>query len=546
MEPTGREGEVRSRELADLLPEVITECDDKGNLTFVNLNAFEVFRYTREDFEKGINILQTVAPEDSDRARENMQRILRGEKLGANEYTLVRKDGSRFPALIHANPIIRGDMGVGLRSIVVDMTERKRAEEALRGSELKFRTVFESANDAIFLVKDHQVIDCNERALSMFGCTKEQIIGATPYSFSTPLQPDGRDSGEKALERMDAVHTLGPQFFEWRHIKLDGTPFDAEVSLNSFELSSDTIVQAIVRDITERKRSEEALRASRLHLSEAMDLAHIVYWESDPETKALVHNDPFYAFYGTTSSREGGYRMTTEEYARRFVHPDDLSSFYEFVERSALGPAPEMVAELEHRIIRRDGEVRYILARTRIVKDHSGHIVKIYGANQDITERKQMEKAVQESEEQFRKMFEGSPLGMVMVGADFRFIRANRAFCRMLGYTELELRLLTFKDITHPEHVAGDMLHVNDLVSGKILLYRTEKRYIRKDKGIVWGSSIINIMRGADDRFLYFLTTVEDITQRRKSEEEKTGLESQLRQSRKMEAIGTLAGGDCP
>ena len=403
-----RERETRSKDLADLLPEVIVECDSKGNLTFVNLNAFEAFRYAREDFEKGVNILQTVAPEDRDRARENVERIMRGEKLSANEYTLVRKDGSRFSALVHTNPINRGNKRVGFRSIVVDITERKRAEEALLASELKFRTVFEYANDAIFLIKDHRVIDCNEKTLSMFGRAKEQIVGQTPYSFSTPLQPDGRDSEEKASERMSAVLTSGPQFFEWRHMKPDGISFDAEISLNSIELGGDTIVQAIVRDITERK---------------------------------------------------------------------------------------------------------------------------------------QMEKAVQESEEQFRRTFEGSPLGMVMAGADFRFIRANPAFCSMLGYMEEELLSLTFKDITHPEHIAEDMLHVNDLISGKIPLYRTENRYIRKDKGIVWGSSTVSVMRGADERFLYFLTTVEDITQRRKSEEEKAGLEAQLRQSRKMEAIGTLAGG---
>src|SRR5208337_3171199 len=100
----------------------------------------------------------------------------------------------------------------------------------------------------------------------------------------------------------------------------------------------------------------------------------------------------------------------------------------------------------------------------------------------------------------------------------------NAAFCRMLGYTEQELAALTFKDITHPEHIPVDALRVNDLVSGKIPLYRTDKRYVRKDKGIVWGSSTVSIMRGGDGRFLHFLTTVEDITQQRQSEEEKTRL----------------------
>ena len=77
------------------------------------------------------------------------------------------------------------------------------------------------------------------------------------------------------------------------------------------------------RDITERKKSEEALRISQSRLSEAMDLANIVYWEVDPADNAYIFNDPFYAFYGTTAEKEGGYRMTREEYFKRFVHPDD-------------------------------------------------------------------------------------------------------------------------------------------------------------------------------------------------------------------------------
>jgi hypothetical protein len=89
-------------------------------------------------------------------------------------------------------------------------------------------------------------------------------------------------------------------------------------------------------DITEHKRSEEALRASRLQLSEAMDLAHIVYREFDPAANTYVFNDPFYAFYDTTAEQEGGYRMTREDYAQQFIHPDDPSLSYRSVKQSTV------------------------------------------------------------------------------------------------------------------------------------------------------------------------------------------------------------------
>ncbi len=143
-----------------------------------------------------------------------------------------------------------------------------------------------------------------------------------------------------------------------------------------------------VRDITERKRSEEALHTSQLRLSEAMDLAKIVYWEVDPVDDVFVFNDVFYAFYHTTAEQEGGYRMSREEYTKRFVHPDDQLRVSQIVRKRITTPGPEFLPELEHRIVRRDGEIRNILVRSRVIKDDSGCIIKRYGTNQDVTEIK--------------------------------------------------------------------------------------------------------------------------------------------------------------
>jgi len=147
---------------------------------------------------------------------------------------------------------------------------RKRVTEALRESESKHRALFEHANDAIFLIKGEIFVDCNTKTLSMFGCTREQIIGHSPMKFSPVSQPDGRNSKEKILEMVSLTLSGKPQFFEWKHCRHDGSLFDAEISFNCVDLGNEIVLQAIVRDITDRKQAEEKLEYTMADLRKAI------------------------------------------------------------------------------------------------------------------------------------------------------------------------------------------------------------------------------------------------------------------------------------
>ncbi|MCD4690843.1 response regulator [bacterium] len=196
-----------------------------------------------------------------------------------------------------------------------DQKDMSRTDElrALRDSEIRYRALFDQANDAIFLLRGEVFADCNEKTLEMFGCTREQIIGQPPYRFSPPKQADGRDSIEKATEKILATFAGKPQRFEWLHSRYDGTVFDAEVSLSDIEISGEHLLHAIVSDISERKSLErvqtmmlsisrtahsargleELLEATRDELSELIDTRNFFATLHDPTTNTYA----FECFY---------------------------------------------------------------------------------------------------------------------------------------------------------------------------------------------------------------------------------------------------------
>jgi len=183
------------------------------------------------------------------------------------EWTFIRKDGSRLPVLLSVSALKNGNGEInGFLGIAFDITDRVLTRRALREEEERYRLLFEGAGDSIFLMKSDRFIDCNPATLNMFGCTREQILNETPYRYSPEYQTDGRLSAEKALEKIDAAFRGEAQQFEWRHIRHDGTPFDAEVVLNAISINGVQHLQATVRDISKRKQAERDIEQSRREL----------------------------------------------------------------------------------------------------------------------------------------------------------------------------------------------------------------------------------------------------------------------------------------
>jgi PAS domain S-box-containing protein len=250
-----QESEKRFRELADLLPQTVFEIDSEDNLTFGNRHGFESSGYAQEDIDKGLNALQLFIPEDRDRVKENIQRILGGEKSSGNEYTMLRKDGSTFPAIVYSSTIIREGKPVGLRGIVIDNTERKLAEEELRESEERYRDLFENANDLIQSVdSEGRFLYVNRKWLETLGYSREEV--------KSLRLPDilREDQIPKCMELFKRVCSGEPlDNIETVFLAKDGREIAVDGSANAqFKDGTLTATRGIFRDITERKKAEEA------------------------------------------------------------------------------------------------------------------------------------------------------------------------------------------------------------------------------------------------------------------------------------------------
>jgi PAS domain S-box-containing protein len=241
------------------------------------------------------------------------------------------------------------------------------------------------------------------------------------------------------------------------------------------------------------------------HYNYILKYANDIILLTNSDLKIVEANDRALEYYQYTRDELIG--MNVEQIRAPEMH-NQLSETLEKINEN-----DRIVFETLHR--RKDNSVFPVELSSRavIIDD-----VKYYQTiGRDITDRRNVENNLRESEEKFRKIFEESPFSVLMTGKDFYIIRANHAFCTLSGYTEEELKTFTFRNFTHPEHISGDEIALLKLIAGEIPLYHTEKRYICKDGSLIWGSTTVSIIRDKKGGVQFFLVIIENITSRKKA-----------------------------
>ena len=299
-----------ANDLFECTPEAILLVDSQSIVHRVNREFTRLFQYTEQEI-KGRNIDQMLTRGEGTAEAAGLTDLVGSGDNISLESVRYRKDGTPLNVSILGVPIKLGNGELAVYAIYRDITEWKKSQENLIESQTKYRMLFESATDAIFLLKDGIFIDCNAPSLAIFNCRREDIIGKAPEVISPLTQPDGQNSSDKASQYFSAAYAGESQFFEWIHKRMDGSTFHAEVILNRLELKGEFFLQAMVRDISMRKKAE-ILQKRRIDFIEfisqvSSDFINLPVFEIDAAIERALQ------FAARSSKVERGYILLLNE-----------------------------------------------------------------------------------------------------------------------------------------------------------------------------------------------------------------------------------------
>ena len=429
-----------------------------------------------------------------------------------------------------------------IHELQVHKIELEMQNEELRQSEALYRDLVENIEDLVCKHDLHgNLIFANSSSANFLGYDSADLIGTNLRSYLAPEVRDQFDAYLAAIQRDGCASGLmivqtktgEKRIWEYRNILRR-------------ESATDPVVLGIARDVTDRKRAEEALLTSEAQLSNAAKMAHLGHWEYDVAKDLFTFNDHFYQLFRTSAEQVGGYTMSSADYARRFVHPDDIKVVGDEIRKAIETGDPLFSRQLEHRILYADGEIGYITVRFFIVKDNLGRTVRTYGVNQDVTERKGAEEALRQSEERLELALEGADLGLWDLDVQTGNAVVNQRAADLVGYSldEIDPTFIFFLSRLHPDDRSRVMDQLEKSFKGQIELSEVEYRVLAKSDEWKWILSRGRVVeRDANGAPLRMVGTFMDITDRKDAEKEKETLAAQLAQAQKMESIGTLAGG---
>jgi PAS domain S-box-containing protein len=465
-----RDSEEMYRKLITASPDAITTVDLNGHLTLASPRALELFAVPTNELANGRSILDWITSEHQNDAINELQKLFTTGSPAHREFVLRRDDGSTFDAEI-SGAVIRSADGNNRGAIIVtrDISNRKKAEEILRKSEERFSKTFHASPAPIVIseIDTGLFIDTNEQFTSMIGYMPEELVGRTSIELGIWVDSTTRQNIVTLMQTNGSFRELNVQLKT-----KSGEVLDTLWSAETISVDDRDVMLSLIYDITARKRTEEALRASENNFQDVVD--------NLLDGVAIVDEQGHYTYVNpklceiTGYSKEELRTMTGWDMTR----PEDLPVLKQRMNERLQGvPHP---THYERILLKKDGtELHTEFATTTTTWQGNRHPMAII---RDITERKRTDEALKTSEEKFRAIVEGIPDALFIVGSEGKFIETNNAACKQLGYTKSELLQMKVLDIVLPDEIPNAARRIQNLGKDAGIF---ESTHVRKDGALV-------------------------------------------------------------
>jgi PAS domain S-box-containing protein len=407
----------------DSVPGLLYLYDAEGRLVRWNRKHVTMTGYNDDELAR-MHVTDWFRGTDVENVSTQMKRAF-DEGFADGEGALVTKDGTTIPyyftgvrLLLDGKPYLAG--------IGIDLTCLKAAEAQMGRTQLLYRTLFQNANDAVFLMTDGMFSDCNSMAMQLFGYPREQLVGHSPVEFSPPQQADGRSSAEVAREKVQAALRGKPQFFGWMHRRADGSLLDAEISLNRLEATAEPTLLAIVRDVTERKKAEESLRK----LSQAVEQSPVNVVITDLDGNIEYVNQRFCQLTGYAFAEVLGKNP-------RILKSGHTSDEEYRLLWQTIKSGGEWSGEFLNKA--KSGALFWERAVITSIKDETGRMTHFLAVKEDITKSKEVEEKLQQMHRQLTHVARLSTLGEMAAELAHEL---NHPLYAILNYTKASRNVL--------------------------------------------------------------------------------------------------------
>ena len=416
------------------------------------------------------------------------------------------------------NPVFLDDGSLDIMvGFGVDITEIKKAQEEILKSKQLLNSILENVAVGI-IVQDPQseFLEYNKAACEMLGLTEEQMLGKTSFDkYWQVVHLDGREFLAEEHPVPLAIKTLKPVQNIIMGVFRPKTNDRVWLLVNAIPVFNDIqTLQYVVcsfDNITELKKTEDELKLSNERFSYSSEATSDAIWDWNLVTDEIFIGGSYSTLFGHYFKNNVIMGHECED----FVHPEDREAYLKHFDDEINGKNNRWSDE--YRYLKADGSYAYVNDKAVIIRNAEGKAVRMIGAMQDVSKEKKLKLELQESEEKFKGAFEHSPVGMALIDTKGCYTEINDRLCEMLGYTNQEMKSLTFQEITYHEDLKTDLEYKEDLDSGKISNFSVEKRFLHKNRSIIWTNLSVSLSKNSKNE-IYYIVQIIDISERKKIE----------------------------